>query len=435
MAALWTHILLPFRNQRFWVLAGIVFAGRMAWFAYWGVLLEIDSLGYLELQANLSHPPLYSLLNAILLRLVGSLEVVVVGQSLLYGLAASFFLSRFAGMSRSVYALAVALALEPLSGKLACTVMAETLFLSLLLLALGGLPGLLSQARRHWGMAALAVGLLLGLAYLTRYAAPVFGMAWLLWLCWQRLPVKRILLSGVLLVIGFQAAILPLRLYYQVNFGTLEFNGFSGLSIWNTAAYLYPDAEIAPQNDFERYLETMPIAKFALDETWHTNQIFHADCAYARYVQYLGTADKLAAGRAAGRLGWRLLAGAPVRHLRDFVWPNVQRPFSKKDTIYADLLPPLIPYALHYQPYQLHVYSPVGWWIAFALLLGTTVAYVARRKTAPPIVGALLLSCWLYLAGIALLTVVFLRFVYLLGPLIVLAAGLLWTHRPQSSSN
>jgi hypothetical protein len=247
--------------------------------------------------------------------------------------------------------------------------------------------------------------------------------------------VRRLLLSGALVLLGFQAAILPLRLYYQVNFGTLEFDGFSGLSIWNTAAYLYPDSEIAPRNDFELYLETMPVAKFDVYETWHTNQIFHDDCAYARYVQDMGTADKLAVARAAGRLGWRLLAAAPSRHLRDFVWPNVQRPFTRMDTIYADRLPPLIPYSIHHQPHELHVYSPVGWWVAFALLLGTTMAYGLRRKTAPPIVGALLLSCWLYLAGIALLTVVFLRFVYLLGPLIVLAAGLLWTGRPQSSSN
>lgn len=435
MKLLPTTLLHFLQDRRLWVLAAIIFAGRMLWFVYWGVLLEIDSLGYLELQANLSHPPLYSVFNAILLRLVDSLEIVVVGQALLYAWAASLFLRRHVADGKWATGLAIALALEPLSGKLCSTVMAETLFLSLLLLIFAALPSLLGTQRRHWITTALLIGGLLGLAYLTRYAAPVFGVAIGLWLMGQRLGLRKLLLTALLMLIGFQAAILPLRAYYRANFGTWQFNGFSGLSVWNTAAYLYPDTDLPADNDFERFLGTMPRDKFALYETWHTNQIFHDSCAYERYTRGMDTAGKLAAARAAGSLGWRLLSGAPTRHITNFVWPNVQRPFTKTDTLYADLLPPLIDHGLHYQPHQIHIYHPSWWWIAFSVLILATSLHAARRRHSPAIVGALLISCWLYLAGIAVLTVIFLRFVYLLGPLLVLALGLASIRSTHSTTN
>lgn len=436
MGPLFSKIISVFLDRRFWLLAGIVFLGRMCWFGYWGVLLEIDSLGYLELQANLSHPPLYALFNALLFRVVDSLEFVVVGQAIVYSLSAALLVWRQVGDHKWSFALALALAVEPLSGKLACTVMAETLFLSLILLVFALLPDLLTTEKRFWIVAALLVGILLGLAHLTRYAAPVFGVVVVIWLTMRKLRLGRLLVTGLLIFMGFQVAVFPLRVYYQVNFGTWEFNGFSSLSIWNTAAYLYPGSEPKPKNDFDRYLATLPIAKFDIYETWHTNQIFHDSCAYERYTVGMGTADKLQAAREAGRMGWRLLEGAPLRHLSAFVWPNVRRPFSKTDMIFADLLPPLILHGLHYQPHKIHVYYPVCWWIAFAALVGATGWYALRRKRAPQMVEALLLACWLYLAGIAVMTVIFLRFVYLLGPLILLALGLqIWGKaKPQSET-
>ncbi|MBL0018494.1 MAG: hypothetical protein IPP17_19160 [Bacteroidetes bacterium] len=55
----------------------------------------------------------------------------------------------------------------------------------------------------------------------------------------------------------------------------------------------------------------------------------------------------------------------------------------------------------------------------------------------PAYAGLLLLSCWLYLAGIAGLAVIFLRFVYLLAPIVVLALGIqleaLWQRKADGS--
>lgn len=439
MKDLFSHLSAPLRDPRLWVLVGIVLLGRMAYFAYWGVLLEIDSVGYLELQTTLYHPPGYMVLNALLLGMVDSLEVVVVGQSLFYGYAAAIFLWRWVPSARLRLALAVALAAEPLSGKLGCTVMTETLFLALLLLAMAWLPWLTGPETRRWMVAAVAIGLLLGLAYVTRYAAPVFLVALLLWMLMQRRGWRRMLLSGILMVAAFQFAILPLRMYYQVNFGTLRFNAFSDLSLWNSTAYLYPGSEAATdaRSAFEQQLRGRPSADFDLYETWHTNQMFHDSCAFQRHVRGMSTAATLAAAREAGRVGQRLLREAPLRHFFSFVVPNVRRPFTKTDTIYADLLPPLIDHGLAYQPFPIHIYHPSWWCICFGSLLIATIGYGLRRKKAPTVILALLLSCWLYLAGIALLAVIFLRFLYVLGPLVVLALGLLasrWTAEPQSMS-
>jgi hypothetical protein len=153
--------------------------------------------------------------------------------------------------------------------------------------------------------------------------------------------------------------------------------------------------------------------------------MFHDSCAYARFVATMNTEGKLAAARAAGGTGWKLIWAAPLRHLQDFILPNMARPFTKTDSLYADRLPPLIQHPLSYQPRQLHIYYPIAWWSYFLLLIAATCGYGLRRKTASPMVGALLLCCWLYLAGISVLAVLFLRFFYLLGPLILLALGML----------
>jgi hypothetical protein len=426
MKTLLAHILLPLRNPRFWGLVGIILLGRMGYFAYWGVLLEIDSLGYLELQAAVYHPPGYMVFNAAALAVVDSLEAIVVAQSLLYGFAAAIFLWRWVPKGRLQLGLAIALAVEPLSGKLACTIMAETLFLALLLLALAWLALVQAPEARRWTIGAIMVGLLLGLAYVTRYAAPVFLVALLLWLLGRRLPWRQVAVAALLMGLGYQAAILPLRLYYEANFGTLRFNAFSSLSLWNSTAYLYPasDARSDPRGGFEQRLVALPAATFAIDETWHTNQMFHDSSAFQRHVRGMGTAATLEAGREAGSLGLRLLRADPLRHLHTFVIPNFLRPFIKTDLIYADRLPPLIAHGLVYQPFPLHRYDPIGWWLCCGGLLVATIGYAVRRKQLPAIVPALLLSCWLYWAGIAVLTVIFLRFLFVMAPLVVVALGL-----------
>jgi hypothetical protein len=345
-----------------------------------------------------------------------------VAQCLLYSLTAGLFLWRVVKGARLQLGLALALAVEPCSGKLACTVMTETLFLSLLLLAFMALPQLQETTRKRWIFAAAWLGMMLGLAYMTRYAAPVFLVAVVGGMLLQRLPWKRIGLAAIVMVLTFQLELVPLRLYYYSNFGTLHLNAFSSLSLWNSAAHLYPGSKVQtqPETEFEQYLQGFPAAAFGISETWHTNQMFHDSLAFQRFVKErtLGTAEILAVARSAGTTGWKLLLSAPGRHVQDFVLPNIARPFHVRDRIYSNLLRFFTDVRVAFGKKFVHDYKPELWWVTFGLLVAATIVQIGYRKRLPAITGFLIVSCWLYLAGIAGLTVIFLRFVYLIAPLI-----------------
>jgi hypothetical protein len=239
--------------------------------------------------------------------------------------------------------------------------------------------------------------------------------------------------------LAFQVTLLPLRLYYLNRFGTLQTNAFSSLSLWNTTAYLYPGSGLqeAPRSDFEDYLQAWPDSAFAIAETWHTNQMFHDSLPFQQLVKgkQFGTAEVMSAARSSGSTGWKLLMGAPFRHLGEFVWPNVQRPFWIKDRIYSDLVAPQVASPLHRHFREVHDYWAGYTWILVGLLLGATALQVGYRKRLPPVTSYLVLACWLYLAGIGGLAVIFLRFVYVLAPLIFLAIGLQVHHLLNAAAN
>jgi hypothetical protein len=426
---------LPLPLQQAWrralplgMVALLIFMGRMGWWLYWGTLLEIDSLGYVELQANLYHPPLYSAFTWAAIRLGKYVDAVVVLQSLFYSFCAALVLVRTFRTPRWLWLVAVVLAVEPCSGKLACTVMSETLFLGLVLLAFADFQGLADPRTRRWVFAAAWPGLILGLAHMTRYAAPVFLVAVVGGMILHRLPWRRLGMATVILLATFQLELLPLRLYYHQQFGTWEFNAFSGASFWNTTAHLYPDSRLrgSPGTDFEQHLAGYPDSLFDIPETWHTNHIFHDSLPFQRYVQErdLGTAAIIAASHSAGATGRRLLMEFPGRHIQRFVIPNMLRPFHVRDQLFSDLLPVHIRAPLWRHHRMQHDYLPGMWRGIFLLLLGTTAVQLIYRKKLAPLSGTLLLAVWLYLAGIAGLAVIFLRFVYVLAPMVILALGI-----------
>lgn len=397
----------------------------MAWWLYWGTLLEIDSLGYLKLQTTLFHPPLYTVFSWFVLRIWPMVDGVVIAQSLFFALSAAVFLKRWVSGERAKLGLALLLAVEPCSGKLACTVMTETVFLSLILLAFAAIPNLQSTEPKKAAISAIGIGMLLGLAYMTRYAAPVFLVAVVMWMLLSRFHLKRVALNTVLLLLGLELVLVPLRMYYIQNFGTMRLNGFSGVSLWNSAAYLYPDSPLrtSPENDFQAYLQAFPEKDFGIAETWHTNQIFHDSLPFQRYIHEnaLGTAATLQASTLAGNTAWKLLLTNPWRHFNAFVIPNVLRPFHKQDKIYADRLPALMQAGIWRQPHPVHDYWPWLWWIHFGFLCAATAIQLFFPKRRSAVAGLLIVSCWLYLIAISLLAVVFLRFVFIMGPFITLA--------------
>ena len=120
----------------------------------------------------------------------------------------------------------------------------------------------------------------------------------------------------------------------------------------------------------------------------------------------------------------RLIAAQPVRHLRELVLPNLLRPLSQRDSIYADGLPAMIGRPMDSYRRMRWEYSPVWWGVGLLLLMVATGIQVWKKGRVPALAGLLLLSAWLYYIAIALLSVVFLRFLYIIPPMVLLALGL-----------
>jgi hypothetical protein len=429
------------RDRAWWGMCLLIMLGRLGWWAYWGLLLEADSVGYLELQAALYHPPGYTLLATLVSGLARWVDAVVVVQALLYAGAAALLVRRHFQAGRWAWGMALVLALEPCSGQLGAAVMAETSFLACLLLAWTLLAEVWKTPQHTPWRLALLAGVLLGAAYLFRYAAPVFVVAALIHPVLRRWPWRRVAVAALFVLLGFQAVLLPLRVYYKTQFGTWTLNAFTGASLWNLSAYLYPGSEVQahPQGPFEQHLQAFADSNFIMKTTRYTNHIFQSYRPYPRYVALLGgdAPATVAASAEVGRTAMRLIAGQPVRHLRELVLPNLLRPLSQRDSIYADGLSAMIgrPIATHRR--MRWEYNPVLWGLALLLLVAATVVQIWKRGRLPALAGLLLLSAWLYYLAIALLSVVFLRFLYILPPLVLLAIGLqcqalLAARRPQA---
>lgn len=416
------------RDRAWWGMLGLIFLGRMGWWVYWGLLLEADSVGYLELQAALFHPPGYTVFASVLAGLFRCVEAVVVAQALVYGAAAALLIRRHFRAGKWAWGMALLLAIEPCSGQLSAAVMAETLFLSCLLLAWLALSELWQAKGPGEWRGTLLAGALIGAAYLLRYAAPVFLLAALLHLLARRWPWRRLLWTGLLLLLGFQAVLLPLRIYYKAQFGTWTLNAFTGASLWNLSAHLYPgsDVQAYPQSPFEQHLLAFADSNFIMKTTRYTNHIFQSYRPFPRYVaaQGGGAPATVAASAEVGRTALRLIAEQPGRHFTDLILPNLQRPLTQPDTIYADGLPAMIGRPMPSQHRTRWQYSPLLWGAALVLLLLATGVQLWGRGRLPALAGLLLLSAWFYYIAIALLSVVFLRFLFLLPPLILLALGL-----------
>lgn len=414
------------QDRTWWSLVVLILLGRLAWWAFWGLLLEADSAGYLDFQVALYHPPGYTVFANVVAGIFQWVDAVLVVQQLAYAVVAALFLRWHFPAGPILWAMAVLLAIEPCSGQLGAAVMTETLFLGCLFLAWLGLSRIWDATiihPRHF----LLVGACLGAAYLLRFAAPVFVVAILLHLLGRGWPWRRWLWTACLLLIGFQGLLLPVRLYYKAQFGTWTLNAFSGASLWNLSAYLYPgsDVQAHPQGDFETRLQAYADSNFIMKTTRYTNHIFQSFRPYPEYVAALGGGAQATAQASAevGRTARRLLAEQPGRHLREFILPNVLRPLSQPDTIYADGLPDMIgrPMAsLHRTRWQ---YSHFLWGFWMLVLLGATLWQVLDRRM-PAMAGLLLWSVWLYYIAVVLLSVVFLRFLFVLAPVILLAHGL-----------
>ena len=427
----------------------LVFLGKLLYLSILGVLYENDSFGYLTLHAGLYHPPGYGVFNFLVLSLWDHPVAIVLVQSLIFSSLSASLITKIWKNRRHRWIACGLLAFDPCTGHLAVSIMVETLFTSLLFIVLI----LLLQKELKFQRIFLT-GLVLGMAYLFRYTSAVMLVAICLSLI---LPImKNFVLSKsgkkstekimgnrrpekeqrfeylkklglvVALIAGFQVAVFPLRLYYKQKFDTWKINAFSGMSLWNTTAYLYPGSKVQsqPKTDFERYLDQFPLDQFSMAHTWQTAHVYTPPAPMQSYIREKGlkTGEIMELSSSLIGTAIRLIGQQPIRHLRDFIFPSVWRPFHLKESGTNAEADAFFLDRFGYKKRTPVQYFPFFAWF-YTLVLGFSGGwYFFRREKRSSFFLLFVLSLFilLYLAAVTVATVWYLRFFYFLAPFILL---------------
>ena len=327
------------------------------------------------------------------------------------------------------------LALDPCTGLLCRSIMSEAVCLALLLVVLAGVLNASREVVREergwkqlvlWGV---VLGVILGIAYLVRYSALLLIPALIAyWFLLRKLQTGWIW-KGLGLLIGFQLLLLPVRMVYKVRYDTFSLNAFTGYSLWNTAAYLIPDAKLKKpiiSHRFNHHLHTYPDQTYEMEVTWNTAHIYGPGTPAYDYLQ---TEDPppnaFHFSRQLRREAIRLIGKRPFHHMKSFWIPNFLRPFQQSENIHY-IIPSKWTRAGSAKATELAtsdtIYRRELWWLGFLVLLGLTAAWFFPRFRSREL-GLLILFVWGYLLAVDLTAVFFLRFVYFLAPILILGVG------------
>ncbi len=399
----------------------VIFCSKLAWIIYNGVLYEDDSVGYLTLHAGLYHPPGYGIFTSALIAIAGNLYAVVVTQSLLFSACASIAITSILKTPGFRLAAAIALGADLASGILVSSILSESVFMSLGLLISAIAFRLPNLPNRKQLLLFLLAGILTGMAYMMRYAGLSFLIILPLFLVFSGYSWRKIILSVVFVVLGFQLALTPLRLYYKSEFDTWLVNAFGGMSLWNTAAHLYPGSSVEenPESEFEKFLTGVDKEQFHIQKSFETAHIYSVPAPFPAYLES-NKPDLAEITELSGELksiSIRLISENPFRHIRDFLLPNAAKPFLESEIPVRNSADMWFESEFQYHNDKSIRWKSWYWILLFTLLVMGT--FLPLRS--PNFAGRTMIAfTWFYLFAILLLSAVYLRFVFVLSPFIIL---------------
>lgn len=401
-----------------------ILIGKLIYLAINGVLFEDDSVGYLTFHAGLYHPPGYGAFTSAIYSLFGSLHAVIVVQALMFSFSAGLLIHRFISSGQMRLLAAVVIAIDPISGILACSILSECAFISFGMLLFYFAFSIRKVADKwHWVLAIL-IGIIAGNSYLIRYAGSAYLLLLPLFLLLAGYSIRKVAVLSILAIVAFQMVLLPLRIYYTSEFGTPTINAFSGMSSWNRAAHLYPGSSVAesPATEFENFLGQISADQFSIEKSFETAHIYSAPAPFPAYIieKELNSGDVIRLSEEVGDLGWRLVMESPGKQLTEFVFPNMVRPFHLHETPTRENAAEYISAEFDYENQKEISWQPYQWIVLFILILITGCIQFFIRKFLRPEHRTILLFVLIYLIALVFLVPIYPRFVLILSPLILI---------------
>ena len=387
-----------FGAQQFYLSFFFLFLVKSVFLVFYKPGFEIDSWNYVECVLSFDYPPVYPYFLYLIRSFSSNVYITCLVQVFLFSLGASVFGYYFFKKRWQLIAFVVLAGIDPASGYNVCTIMSEALFIPLLLVFFVFLHRITTQ-KEHGVLYLIMLGCTGGLMYLTRFAGVFFMLSAVCLIVFQKQDFKLSVKSLLIVLLSFQFTLLPVRYKYYVNFGTIQFNGFSGRMLWNNVSGLYPESEVRkkPIHTFETYLVQFPDSYFTQELALGGRQLWEDTLPLRSYYRFMKVAygDMPTYDWIVFKTALRLIAEKPFLYFTTYVIPNFTKIASESDSIYAKGYEKKIDSVYHFLIYPKKVWHKHLTGLFLLLLFISVVFYIAKKRNGGTYV-VILFSCCFY---------------------------------------
>ena len=400
----------------------IIFVLKFIVFLFFGVTVEIDSYNYAFNALNFEYPPLYPYLLRFAHLIQPQFFVVVILQIFIFSTCGALFTNYFSIGCKQLIWLSVLLGLEPVSGFFCTDIMSEAIFISTLFIWVIVVHNFFSRDKFSYIIAG-TIGVLCGVLYLERFAGILFLGIFFILSVFSSEHRKKIILTVLIGVIGFQLTLLPVRLKYNQVFGTYRINGVTGVMWWNNASVLYPgsSAQKNPETDFNKFVSRSDASTFNEYNAVKGRQLNEYKLPYRAFLieKKITQENAPAISDQAGKMALNIIKENPIHYFTQFVWPNFTQYFFEDDFIWTKEYKQR--FIVKYSPVEKLnweiTYSPFIYSAGWFLLIGCSLLYWKGKRS---LLGKIILvSSWSYMFMLPFICIMAIRLNLVVMPLLV----------------
>lgn len=395
---------------------------KILFLLFLGPLYENDSPRYFLNVRSLIFPPLYPFLLRIFHSLfTPNLYLTLVYQTIIFAFLSlsGLYLYESKQLKRTYFAIFIAF--EPFSTFYCRNLMTEILFLGLMILYLGLIVAwnenriILNRKLLHLFIIGFAIACLV----LTKALGILFLPLTALIFIFNKESLKNKIFDFLKVYGIYFLLLLPIKINYFYTYNQFTINAFDGFNLWNNASVLYPNSKYSsnPETEFEKWLQKFPKETFKLENALITNHIWE-DSFPANSFKVRNSLEIIEINNILKETALKLMKEQPWQYFTKFVIPNFVKPLSRDEILPLKVTQPFIQEYFQYSDLASITYYSIYWKLFLFLYLFLWVYFILNYKSLMNLMPFhfLILS---YLIGTSFMGAFFLRYLYLIFPLIL----------------
>jgi len=399
----------------------VIFCLKLIYVSHFGVRVQEDSNNYIFNVFDFEYPPLYPYFLYLSQRISPGLELAIILQSFIFSACAALFVTYFSTNRKNLLLFSVLMGLDPISSFFCTDIMSESLFISILFLCIVLIHAFF-RSEKYSFLLVISIGITAGVLSLVRFSGILFIIAFFVIAAITPAHRKKFLLTLLIILVGFQFILLPVRFKYKQVFGTYTISGNSGATLWNNASVLYCNSSVAknPVTDFEKSLSHYDTSLFNQYNAIKGLQVNSSQSPFRSYVsqQNSNQLGFLQASNEAGNTAIKLIKEHPLKYFTEFVVPNSTQYFTEGQTLTAKAYEDNFTGKHLPRVYSSSVSYPwIEWMALYALLLICIILYVLDKR---PLIAQIVLtiSCC-YMVILPFISPLVIRYELILFPLLL----------------